>query len=164
MSSNWADSEFNASGTPIEWLDLIKRLTSKTTSVLDLGCGKGRFAHLFKDIAYLGLDISQKNIDNALQANPKQQFECADLTKWDTDKKYDLIFSWVSLQHIDPFYFPDLAERMNKWGKHVLLCEHVEEPDKNDYLWRHDYDKYFDITFTEPIVDKVKVMYGRTRR
>jgi len=161
---DWSKTQFNGGSYPKEWSVLIKRLLEGKKSVLDIGCGDGRFTSFLKDFDYLGVDISQKNIDVCKKNHPKTRFECADLTKWDTKKKYDVVFSWVALQHINPLQFDELARKISKWGKYIILCEHVEEPGENDYLWKHDYDRYFNITFTEPIVDKVKLLFGTTKK
>jgi len=166
--NDWSKSTFNHGSTRPEWFELIARLTEGKKSVLDLGCGIGRFTNAFKKMSYLGVDISRKNIkiaEGLYPPYPKRKFVVADITDWDTDRVFDIVFSWVSLQHIDPLYFEDLMKSVGKWGKSVMFMEHTAEMTApSEYMWAHDYKKYLDITFKEPIVEGSELMLGKVKK
>ena len=78
------------------WSNLA--LDMQPRSVLELACGTGRLAHLFlrENIDYTGLDIVPnfiKTAQNKLKNLPKSgSFICANIKKFDLNKKFDLIF------------------------------------------------------------------------
>ncbi len=71
--------------------------------ILDLGCGNGRLLDLLKDykINYLGLDNSEKLINEAKSRWPNQNFQVADVLDLSfLNKKFDLVFLVATLHHI----------------------------------------------------------------
>ena len=78
------------------WSNLA--LDMQPRSVLELACGTGRLAHLFlrENIDYTGIDIVPnfiKTAQNKLKNLPKSgSFICANIKKFDLNKKFDLIF------------------------------------------------------------------------
>lgn len=138
---------------PEDWwlVEIGKRLIKG--SVLDIGCGQGRFAEfLGQEHDYLGIDINPSEIKIAQKLHPNQQFICADILNWQW-KKFDNIFSWVTLQHIPPPVIYNLFKTINKYGKNILICE-VTTPIESDYQWTHPYKKYF------KLIDEFPVMSG----
>lgn len=135
------------------WLDEISKLL-KEGAVLDIGCGSGRFAGvLSKNNDYLGIDINSSEIDEAKRLHPKQEFVCSDILTWYGWKKFDNIFSWVSLQHIPPPDIYELFKIMKKNSNNFIFCE-VITPITSDYQWTHPYEEYF------KLVKKIQVMSG----
>ncbi len=74
--------------------------------ILDLGCGNGRMAGIFKELKvdYLGLDNSEELLKIArerFEAKPNFKFEFGDLSDLNLENnKYDLILLFASLHHI----------------------------------------------------------------
>lgn len=68
----------------------------KDKKVLDVACGWGRFAGIFKPENYLGVDFSPEMIRIAKEKFPKYKFECLDFDQIN-DKDYDLVFEVISL-------------------------------------------------------------------
>ncbi len=87
----WRDFEF-----------LFEDLPEKV-SVLDLGCGNGRFFELFKEknIYYTGLDKSEKLILKAKEKYPEADFEIGDgLDAPFPSGSFEFVFSIAVLHHM----------------------------------------------------------------
>ena len=85
-------------------LYVIKRLITPYTGigkVLDLGCGVGSLAPLFKRKNYLGIDIDKKSIEFARKKNLRYKFQVADVTDFQFNDKFDLILIVGVLHHLN---------------------------------------------------------------
>ncbi len=85
----------------------IKDLSNGRSSILDLGCGNGRFAVFLKDKgfigSYQGLDFDEYLLKQAEQQNLGLNFEfmSADiLEKWPNDNKFDIVAAFGLFHHI----------------------------------------------------------------
>jgi SAM-dependent methyltransferase len=70
--------------------------------VLDVGCGPGTNASLFKNVSYLGIDFNSRYIENARRRYPGE-FVVADVTTYHAEpgRRYDFILVNSILHHID---------------------------------------------------------------
>jgi SAM-dependent methyltransferase len=88
---------------------IIKKLILKfkPKSILEIGCGSGRFTKIIFNLTeiekYLAIDISQSQIDNAKKYtnNNKIHFQCVKVQDLDINEKFDLVFSSEVLMHIN---------------------------------------------------------------
>jgi malonyl-CoA O-methyltransferase len=99
----------------------------KGKSVLDAGCGTGRFCVIALEqgaTSVKGMDLSPKMIEEAKKNCPRAEFECADLSKTDLIEKYDVIICGLVLGHIENVE-PVLKNFVSalKPGGHVLLTD-----------------------------------------
>jgi SAM-dependent methyltransferase len=145
----WKDSVYQSSASP-QWAEKVKNYLAEGPT-LDMGCGSGRFTHIFSPKNYLGIDISSKNIDNCREKFPDYKFEVRDVIVEELGK-YDNIFTWTMLQHIPTRYIKRVAEKMNK-SMNLVMCESWTKQDViwSDYCFNHNYGKLFDI------VDKINL-------
>lgn len=64
-------------------------------NVLEVGCGTGQhikaLSHL--NVQITGIDIDKSMIEQAKENNPNKQFICQDFMSFQSDKKYDAIYS-----------------------------------------------------------------------
>lgn len=109
-------------------------------SILDIGCGNGKWFTALKKIApnYLGVDISSKLIKIAKAKHPKGQFIKADLRKLSSvvKEKYDVIFSYTSLLHVPPEQIEDTINELKKVGKYLVLIEPTKPFDTSNVQMR----------------------------
>jgi len=84
----------------------------KEVSILDLGCGNGRFLKYLKDEGinvskYVGIDNSKILLNIAKKENPEAEFIDVDLNTMEWEKKvkgeFDLIVSFGVMHHIESF-------------------------------------------------------------
>ncbi len=130
------------------------KLINKNSEILDIGCGVGRAEYLLakKVKSVLGIDISKSMVSNArknikdknvefLVTNGKNLSEI-------NNKKFDLIFSILVLQHVPRKIFETYLKEsyllLKKGGKlffqiSINQTNHNSEPTK-DHPWalRHD--------------------------
>jgi 2-polyprenyl-3-methyl-5-hydroxy-6-metoxy-1,4-benzoquinol methylase len=86
---------------------ILKKLKSMPfNSLLDIGCGDGRFLHeakkVFPNAILLGVDSSPKAISLAKTINPEINFICNDIQKTNLNDQYDIITLVEVLEHIKP--------------------------------------------------------------
>lgn len=67
---------------PIPEVDAFIKKHYKGGSVIDYGCGCGRYAHCFPDDVYIGIDGHEGNIKAAKKLHPNKEFVCTDLEEW----------------------------------------------------------------------------------
>lgn len=137
----------------------------KPTSVLDIGCGNGRWVELLKEwgvkrnltFSYTGMDVSKKLIDICKKKWPKLSFftEALELLPATpvSKVKYDLIFSYTTLEHVKPENISGVVASLKKRGKKLLLIEPTNFESKY-YCHSHDYEKLFKVVEKKKLVDK----------
>lgn len=135
----------------------IKDLRPKT--ILDLGCGSGRWSVLMPDNAkYLGVDISPLLIEVAKANNPGKEFKIMDAESiGKLKKKFDVIFSYGTLLGIPPQRIKKVAAAMKKAGKYAVIVEKtIWEPftygqaiDSSRYI--HPYKSIFNVIKEIPL-------------
>ncbi len=87
----------------------------KHLSVLEIWCWSWRDA---KEIVrytqdYLGLDYSEWMLEIAKRANPGLDFIVADICDYVTDKKFDIIFSFASVVHLNKAKIQELLIKLH---------------------------------------------------
>jgi len=120
--------------------EYFKGYLANGQDILDLGCGNGRLLELLKDykINYLGIDFSEKLIDEAKASKPNFNFIVGDILDLNLKEKYDLVFLVATLHHIP-------SQRLRE--KVLLNVKSVLKPNgkllmTNWNLWQKRYLKY----------------------
>lgn len=88
---------------------LYKKIASKLSRksfFLDIGCGNGVFLNYLTDLGFTGeaIDISREAIDFAKKQLKKPKaikIKLEDLFKYKPEKKYDIVFCFETLEHIE---------------------------------------------------------------
>ena len=104
--------------------NIIKKLILefKPKSILEIGCGSGRFTKILSELTefekYLALDISQGQIDSAKKYvnNNKISFQCTKIQDLDIDDKFDLVFSSEVLMHINFHQVDEILRYHRQFG------------------------------------------------
>lgn len=107
-------------------LEALKALGGN--SLLELGCGNGRFldmaaAHWSKVV---GIDWARSPVlDDVLARNPGVSFVQGDILTWTTDETFDLVVSADFLEHLPPDSLVDALRRFHRFGGrhyHRIAC------------------------------------------
>lgn len=120
---------------------LLKRCTNVTT-VLEIGCGIGRWALSLQHhgIHYTGIDISPKMVEIAKKRVSAAFFTMSADALTFEDEQFDLVVSVTVLQHI-PYEQQHTAItqlcRVTKKGGYILLIEDTKSPEKTFNLFSH---------------------------
>ena len=116
----------------------------KDLKILDVGCGEGMITRYFSELypknKYLGIDLSDKNIEIANERYKSENigFTQSDISqsKHNIEEKFDLIFSFSVIQYFDKESFilltNNLRNILNKGG----VIVHMSIPDK-DFFWKN---------------------------
>lgn len=116
MTQDWLNYDlfadtFSASRQDMKWPEIDYILGnldfSKRVRILDVGCGNGRLLTALegKDIEYIGLDNSEKMLEEAKRLHPKHTFFLIDMMKLSTFllRDFDYIFFVASFHHLPDF-------------------------------------------------------------
>ncbi len=90
-------------------------------TVLDLGCGWGRLAGAFPADRYLGVDVNPDAVSRARSLAPDRRFELVAFE--DPLPERDLCFASSVLLHVDDHNVIDLADRMTRSFRKLLIVE-----------------------------------------
>lgn len=135
----WGHATYTAGFNP-DWIGIIQKHLAPG-SVLDVGCGTGRFVDAFKDREYVGMDISPDNINQARQNYSGKFFMVADLVEKEMNPGVDNVFTWTVLEHIPPELIGGVIEKLKTWGKNVLIIEPIGSGPTAEHCFLHDYEK-----------------------
>ena len=69
-------------------------------------------------------------------------------------KKYDLVFSYTTLEHVKPKDIQEVADKLKKCGKKLLLIEPVEFESRY-YCHSHSYKDLFHVIEERKLRDKI---------
>jgi len=141
-----------------ELINLVKKINKKKkiSSVLDVGCGLGRWAPFWTEgigvKRYTGIEPTPE-----LAAEAERRFEgrsgieiiLGELIDQDTElgrRSWDLGFTFTVLEHIPPADIAPVVEIIKRRTKRVLLVEMVKAgkgADFCEYVFKHDYQELF---------------------
>jgi len=131
----------------------------KPKSVLDIGCGDGRWYPHLKEWGiedYTGIDISE-NLIKAMELrfpHLKGNLFATKVEDYNSDKKVDLVFSYTCCEHITAEEWPKALKALKKMGKQLLLIEPVNFQSRY-YCHSHDYKNDFKVIKEVKLKDKV---------
>ena len=79
-----------------------------SSTVLDCGCGTGRFSQLFSErgAVVTGIDASPKMLELAAQRAPKASFQVADVTNLPFENQFDIVICSQVLTHLHEYEGP----------------------------------------------------------
>lgn len=136
---------------------LFKQL--KPASVLDVGCGNGKWYPYFavNNVNYRGIDISEGLIHRAQEKFPDaaklfKVCKLEDVPK--VKQKFDLAFCYTVLEHVTEGEFPKAVKALKGIAKHVILVEPINFKSRH-YCHSHHYEDAFNVVKKVKLSDKM---------
>jgi 2-polyprenyl-3-methyl-5-hydroxy-6-metoxy-1,4-benzoquinol methylase len=131
----WDNSE-----PPQELIELIEQARIKPGKALDVGCGTGYYSIFLSQNGFdvTGIDISENAIleatKKAVESKSNIKFVTLDALEISSlNETYDFVLEWGLLHFIMPEfrekYVKDIAEKINKGGKYIVLTFNEESPE-----------------------------------
>jgi 2-polyprenyl-3-methyl-5-hydroxy-6-metoxy-1,4-benzoquinol methylase len=110
---------FSEEASKLEEECLLKFIPEdKKLSVLDLGCGNGRWANVLKDrlVNYVGVDFSNTFIDQANERfnDTNISFHCMSAQEYIQDEKFDIIFIVGLMTYLNDVEIVRMVSNLNK--------------------------------------------------
>ena len=103
--------------------DLVSRINlPNPEKIVDIGCGPGNSTRVLRErwprAQVAGLDSSAEMIQTAREAYPQETWIMSDAAQWETDEKFDIVFSSAALQWIPDHtvLIPKLFDRVKPGG------------------------------------------------
>ena len=123
----------------------------KPSSIIDIGCGYGRYLKIIKNkfpnIELVGMDISETQINFAKNylSDDSIQLYINDCKKINYDNKYfDLVITYGCLGHIPKKSVKKVFNEMKRISKNMLLIETERKiKSKASHVYHHNYDILF---------------------
>ncbi|HSJ68542.1 MAG TPA: methyltransferase domain-containing protein [Anditalea sp.] len=101
--AEWWHQYHHDSDYGIKQIERAISYCTKRKTALDVGCGSGgRIIRKLEINGFkvTGIDVSSKMIELAKDNHVSTKFILADISTWETKKKYDLIVAWDSIFHL----------------------------------------------------------------
>ena len=123
-------------------------------SILEIGCGFGRYTKILNDIIapreFIALDISEDQIKKAKKYVNDQKvcFICNKIQEFVPNEKYDLVFAGEILMHIKPSEIESIIKKMVECtsGKIITVDWYNDKKigdERLGYCFMHDYELLF---------------------
>jgi len=129
----------------LDWLGGLIRQGKRINSILEVGCGRGEpYARLLREHGYVGVDISEKEIDFCRQRYGPDRFVVADVVAQPLQDQYDLVFAHAVVDHVyDINRFLKNLWAMTTMDLYVSSYRGwFPRLDTHDYNWEEAYTCY----------------------
>lgn len=145
-SSSWIKGRDKRESNDIieKYVEYIQKFISNDSVVLEVGCGTGRYSHLFSNVKRLySFDFISDFVEVAKSISPSNaEVFVDDVTELEFNLPVDLIFTTVVLQHVEDIDFA-IDNLCNLTAKDIILLEGDLKLTTNDYQFQHDYIAIF---------------------
>lgn len=131
--------------------------------ICDLGCGIGWLANELRVFGEVkGIDFSEEAIRLAKNRWPEIDFEIADITKYQTNERFDVVISSEVIEHITNKhnFMNTVVTLLNKEGYMIITCPNakVKHHIKEQYLKIQPIEKWLTPTALRLLVERYMVV------
>ena len=114
--------------------DIIKYFFSdidRNSAILELGCNVGLNLSILKKLGFKklsGVEINKKAYEIASENNPEIKFYNSSIEEFNTNEKYELVFTAGVLIHVNPQSIPYIVSKIIKLSnKYIFGLEYYSE-------------------------------------
>lgn len=156
INNNWLVSEF----------DFIQKLVGDVSSVLEMGCGNGRFLELAAKAwkSVVGVDWARSSyLESVLKSHNNIQFIQTDVSVLKLHESYDLIVSADFLEHLPGELLPQLITELLRAGRmnfHKIACY----DDGHSHLSILTPETWLGLFNSQPGGEGVKIIHSEYRK
>jgi pseudaminic acid biosynthesis-associated methylase len=137
-------------------------------SILEVGCNVGLNLSILKKLGFHnlnGVEINEKAIQIAKQRNPEIKFFHSSIENFETNLKFDLVFTSGVLIHINPKSIPSILQKIYSLSdKFVFGYENFSETltkldyrNHSDILWKQNFPELYRNLFPNLTTIKEKI-------
>ena len=137
----------------------------KKSTILELGCNIGLNLNILQKLGFTelyGVEINKKAYEIARKNNPKINFINSSIEDYQSQEKFDLVFTSGVLIHIHPSILPVIINKIiNLTRKYIFGFEYyadtlteVKYRDHLNLLWKQNFPKLF--TNSSQLIKSVK--------
>jgi len=148
------------------FIDFFQNI-NKNSEILELGCNIGLNLSILKKIGFKnlnGVEINEEAYEFAKQKNPDIDFTNSSIENFNTNKKFDVVYTAGVLIHINPQTIKSIIEKMmNLSQKYIFGFEYfadelIEIPyhGYRQVCWKQNFPKIFTDSYTDLISLKEK--------
>lgn len=145
-SSSWIEGrdKRDSSDLVLKYTEYIQEFISDDSLVLEVGCGTGRYSHIFSQVKRLySFDFMSNFVEVAKSISPSNaEVFVDDVTELKFNSPVDLIFTMTVLQHVKDIDFA-VANLCNLNASDIILLEGDLNIPNSDYQFQHDYVSIF---------------------
>ena len=145
-SSSWIKGRNNQDSCDLilKYTDYIQEFISNDSLVLEVGCGTGRYSHLFSNVKRLySFDFMVDFVEVAKSISPSNaEVFVDDVTELKFNSPVDLIFTMTVLQHVEDIDFA-VINLCNLNATDIILLEGDLYISNSHYQFQHDYVAIF---------------------
>jgi len=141
---------------------------SRHFHILEIGCNIGLNLSILKNMGFenlYGVEINEKAINIAKQQNPDITFFHSSIEKFETDQKFDLVFTAGVLIHVNPESLLGVIQKINSLSNKFIFgfenfsnnLTKLDYRDHSNILWKQNFSELYQNTFTNLINIKQKI-------
>jgi len=146
---HWIEHKDDKNFQDVNMFDYFKDLLPKAFTVLDIGCGSGKFYSLFKKLGcknYVGVDFSRVGLQLAKNKFPKANLLLMRVQEIEFIPTFDLVFSNTFLQHTSletkKKIFPRIWKSLKKNG--LLVIQEKSDVDTKTTFTRENWVRFIE--------------------
>lgn len=142
----------------LHYFSRILENTQEIRSTFEVGCNIGMntsaLSYLLPNASHSGIEINQRAVEICRARAISGDIHQGSFLDFETDRKFDLVFSKGVLIHLNPDALPDVYNKMAEMSKKYVLIGEYFNPSPTKINYRGNDDKLFKRDFADEFLDR----------